>query len=134
MKNILIFVLLFVAFNIQAQERMVSIRQDTVIAETTIFAPGYDNTFVGAQLYSGVVGFQFTIKNVTDSLNNVKLWGTFDGTNYILVSTLADCNTGSEANYIISTTPPLYLKYKLTATAAAGDAAVVKNVIYFQKK
>lgn len=134
MRNLLITVLLFVAFNLTAQERKVSIALDTVTAETGTFAPAFDNSFLGTQLYSGIVGFQFTIKNVTDSLNNVKLWGSYDGTNYVLVTTHVGAKAGAEATHIIYTANPVFLRYKMTATAAAGDAAIVKNIIYFQKR
>ena len=133
MKTILALILLFASFNLIAQDRNIPIALDTVTAETATFAPVYSATFLGTVNYSGIVGFQFTVKNVTDSLNNVKLWGSYDGTNYILVTTHIGAKSGAENTQVIYEVNPKYLKYKMTATAASGDAAIVKNIRYFQK-
>ena len=129
----MLIALVLVAFTSVAQVRTQAIALDTVKgAKTKYFTPTFTSTYVGVTDYVGVVAFTYTTKDIRDSLSYIKLQGSLDGTNYVDVSSQA--RTTTDGNYMLSQTPPTYLKYRIAIAAIAGDTVVFKNVYYIHKK
>ena len=68
---ILVLAILSITNFTYGQEYIESISSVTLEAETATIEATYNNSFDGSKFYSGVVGFQFTITNVADTLLNL---------------------------------------------------------------
>jgi len=136
MKKSLFILLALVSLAANAQLRNVSLAADTVKgAETIYFAPSFNYVYSGTSLYAGLVGFQFTKTDVADSLSVLKMQGSYDGTNYVdLTSTTSSLtNTTTNGNFFLYEVNPVFLKYRLLATCASGDTVRFSNVRYIHK-
>ena len=129
-----IFILVLAILSISnitfAQEYVESIASVTLEAETATIEATYTNSFDGSKFYSGVVGFLFTITNVQDTLENLYLEGSYDGTNYVFIDSIAIYVDG---NYSLSSSPPQFQKYRLNGTTATDDTVTLENIIYYEK-
>jgi len=126
----------FLGLAANAQKRNVSITTDTVQgAETVYFAPTYSYTYTGVSSYAGLVGFQFTKTDIADSLSVLTLQGSYDGTNYVAITSSGASltETTTDGNFLLYEANPLFLKYRLAATCASGDTVKFTNVKYIHK-
>lgn len=130
MKNLinLILILVLSANLLHAQEKVESIDSIYVQSDTVYAEVDYDFYYDGSKYYDGVVGYLFTVE---DTINKVSLEGSYDGVQYVNV---ADLDSLSNDNYSISDVDPEYQKYRLGAYGASGDTAILKNIIYYEKK
>lgn len=127
---ILILALLAVTNFTYSQEYVQDITSVTVEAETVAIEVTYDNSYDGSKFYNGIVGYQFTITNVQDTLESLYLEGGYDGTNYVFIDSIAVYVDGT---YSLSVANPEFLKYRLYATTAAADTVTLENITYFEK-
>lgn len=137
MKNIFTIALILLAtLTLSAQKRNVPIAADTAQGNTVYFEPNYTIAFLGASTYTGVVGIQFTKTDVADSCSSIKLQGSRDGSNFVDVTDATAYleNTTTDGNFFLYDENPIYLKYRLAATAATGDTTIFSNVGYIWKE
>jgi hypothetical protein len=132
-KFILISLMAFVAFAVNAQRidksyvcSTCSVTSDTVSAETV-----YYTYAAPVKTFDGILGFQFTKTDLTDSCSVLKMQGSMFSsfTSVVdLTGTAALANTTTDGTTFLYVTDPIYLYYRLKVTAAAGDAVKFTNV------
>lgn len=132
MKKIIFLLMLFTLGALVSNAQTRPVTADTVIgAETVYFAPSYNYVFDGKYDYSGVVGFQYGVQNIQDSLKTFALEGSLDGISYVNVSSVTETN--SEGTKAIFDTSPTFVKYRLSASCIASDTVYIYNITYIEK-
>jgi len=114
---------------IQAQKynRGFSSTVDTLqAADTLIFAP--TNVI---DKYSGIASFSFTMTNITDSCNVVRMEGSNDFSNWGTVTSLSATNV---TYGVLKDQNPDYLYYRLFTSTAAGDTVNITSVNFIYKE
>ena len=129
MKKLFLFMLivLFSASFTQAQKfnRGFSDIVDTLESADTLLFP-YAGKIVK---HTGIISFSFTMVNITDSCNVIRIEGSDNNSNWHTVSTLAATNVTSSR---LSEDTPDYLYYRLFTSTAASDTVswTAVNFIY----
>jgi hypothetical protein len=127
---IFIFMLVSVALTSMAQQRIQAVDSAYTTNQTKNIIVTYNDEYGGYAFSNGVVGYAFTIVNYADTLNHVYFQGSWDKTNWVTVSILPRMTAG---NYILYDSSPEFFYYRLNTSAASGDRATIKNIIYFEK-
>ncbi len=108
-----------------------AITADTVAAETT-----YYSYAVPIKTSDGILGFIFDRKDVTDSCSVLTMQGAMESAfaaPVTLTGTAACTATTTDGTYFLYVTNPVFLYYRLKATAAGGDAVRFTNVTLIYK-
>jgi len=139
----LISILFFaiVALSISAQQFSYTYANDTVKADTNYYpssnsdpntlSPSYG---LKSTISTGAVSFTFTHTDVADSLNFSGIEGSNNATNWYTVSSVA--STTADGESVVSTsTPLLYLYYRVRLSCAATDTVAITSpkLIYKEK-
>jgi hypothetical protein len=134
MKNLFLIVCLVVVAMTASAQRIdksfvcatCAVTSDTVAAETV-----YYSYAVPVKTSDGILGFQFTKADLTDSCSVIKMQGSQFSTFTSVVDltgTAALANTTTDGTTFLYVTDPVYLFYRLKVTAASGDAVKFTNV------
>lgn len=133
MKKVL-FILILAVLSIPnlsfAQGNQQTIGAVSVEAETVLVEPVYDFYYDGSVFYDGVVGFQFTISNIKDTLNGLYFEGGYNA-GFVHIDSI---NVYIDGTYSLSQSPPEYNKYRLRAVTAVGDTVTLENIVYYAKE
>ncbi len=132
MRNLLLFFALFLTLGASAQyTNRPYASTDTVKGDTVYITPG-----IPFYEYNGIVGFQGTKADVTDSLSIMRMEGSWNGSNWVALteSTTYKTLTTTDGNYFLYDSDPEYLYYRLMLAAASGDTVANSNLIFISKE
>lgn len=129
MKNILIVLFALLVFasttNAQKYNRGFTDIVDTLESADTLLFP------FAAKIvkHTGIISFSFTMVNITDSCNVIRIEGSDNNSNWHTVTALSNTNTTSGR---LSEETPDYLYYRLFTSTAASDTVswTAVNFIY----
>jgi hypothetical protein len=128
MKKLLILVIaLALGASLNAQQYIYTFANDTVSADTNTY-PSLTGKIKAASS-TGLLSFQFTKVDVTDSLSFARIEGSDNGTTWtILTDNAALVNTTTDGTTkLYLSTPLLYLYYRVRIACAAGDRVAVTS-------
>jgi len=129
---IFIMLVAFVALAANAQKQNYPFSNDTISADTNLYASnvlvdGYANT---------VISFTFTKVDVTDSLSVAKIQGSNDNTTFVdLTDATANLtSTSTDGTTVLYLVNPLFLYYRGFLACASGDAVAITNPRFIIKE